>query len=328
MSIATTRAVVLSRLGGPEVLEWREWPLPPVGDGEVEIEVSVAGVNFMDVGTRTMGNLGAPPLVPGVEGAGRVVTAPIGSRFTVGDRVAWYFAPGSYAERLVMPEDSLVPVPEEIDDELAASIMMQGLSAYHFLQAVRPTAAGDVAVIYAAAGGVGLLLTQFLKARGAVVLAVVGSEEKVATCTAAGADHVIVTRGEGLLGQIQSLVGQYRVDVVYGSRSQVEFDTALAVLNRHGVVAYLGRTDEWTGRLTLDELRRSTSVIYPVVMDFVPTASELRARSAELFEMVISGALRPTIGGRYPLAEAARAHRDLASRNTVGKLLLLAGSAG
>lgn len=317
-----TRAVVVEALGGPEVLQLRDHALPQLGPGLIEAEVIMAGVNFMDIGTRTQANLGQPPVVPGVEGVGRVVAVGPGSSFAAGDRVAWYFAPGSYAEHLVLPEDSAVVVPAHIEDGVAAGLLMQGLSAYHFVTKVRPVELGDIALVHSAGGGVGLLLTQLLKAKGATVVAVVSSPAKADRVVTAGADRVVVSGGGEFVGEVRDFAGPGGVSVAYGPRNQADFEGSIELLAPHGVLAYFGPTDVWKCIADLGSLPRSLSLTYPVVHDFVASPTDLRARSAELFEMVGKGQLKIEIGGRYPLADAALAHRDLESRRTIGKLLL------
>lgn len=189
------KTIVMARQGGPDVMELVEQSEPVAGPGEVLVEIAAAGVNFMDTGVRRglawteMPN----PKVLGVEGAGRVLAKGDGvDRIAPGDRVAWVYAPGSYAERAVIPADALVPVPDAIDDRTAAAVMMQGLTASHFATDFYPVRPGDLALVHAAAGGLGLLLTQIIKLRGGDVIGRVSSRDKVAIAKEAGADHVIV----------------------------------------------------------------------------------------------------------------------------------------
>ena len=208
------RAIVMNSAGGCETLEYVERPDPVTGPGQALVEVAVAGVNFLDTGVR-QGTLRADvpnPKILGVEGVGRVVAAGDGVEgMALGQRVAWVYAPGSYAQRIAIPATSLVPVPDAIDDRTAASLMMQGLTASHFATDFYPVQPGEIAFVHAAAGGLGLLLTQIIKLRGGHVIGRVSSEKKIATSEEAGADHVIVdaegrfaeealrlTRGEGV----------------------------------------------------------------------------------------------------------------------------------
>ena len=192
-------AVMVTELGGPDVLRWTDLPMPTPAPGEVLVQVLVAGVNYMDVGVRSVATAGwALPTVLGVEGTGRVVGLGAGVQgFEVGQRVAWVYHRGSYTDYAAVPAAALVAVPDSIDDDTAAGVMMQGLTANHLTTEVHPIRPGDTAVVHAAAGGVGLLLTQTITARGGRVIGMVSREEKVAMAREAGADHVLVRRGEG-----------------------------------------------------------------------------------------------------------------------------------
>ncbi|MGP3929341.1 quinone oxidoreductase family protein [Nonomuraea sp. KM88] len=318
------RAIRVSEYGGPEVMSWTELPDPEPRPGEVLVRLGVAGVNYMDVGVRTGPAPGwTLPAIVGVEGMGYVAALGDGVQgFTAGDRVAWYYHRGSYAERLAIPAESLVRVPENVDDETAAAVMMQGLTANHLTTETYPIRPGDTAVVHAAAGGVGLVLTQLIKARGGSVIGLVSREEKVPVAKEAGADHVIVSSGGGFEERVRDLTGGEGAHVVYDGGGAPTFRSSLAALRRHGVHAFYG---PFMGvpTLTPAELPNSVLLSYPLVRDHVPTPTALLTRTAEVFGFVGDGRLRPVVGGRYALADAARAHADLESRRTVGKLLLL-----
>ncbi|MEO3789536.1 quinone oxidoreductase [Nonomuraea sp. B10E15] len=318
------RAIRVSEYGGPEVMSWAELPDPEPRPGEVLVRLGVAGVNYMDVGVRTGPAPGwTLPAIVGVEGMGYVAALGDGVQgFTAGDRVAWYYHRGSYAERLAIPAESLVRVPENVDDETAAAVMMQGLTANHLTTETYPIRPGDTAVVHAAAGGVGLVLTQLIKARGGSVIGLVSREEKVPVAKEAGADHVIVSSGGGFEERVRDLTGGEGAHVVYDGGGAPTFRSSLAALRRHGVHAFYG---PFMGvpTLTPAELPNSVLLSYPLVRDHVPTPTALLTRTAEVFGFVGDGRLRPVVGGRYALADAARAHADLESRRTVGKLLLL-----
>ncbi len=242
--------------------------------------------------------------------------------FAVGDRVAWFYHVGSYAELLAIPAASLVEVPREVSDETAAAVMMQGLTAHHFITetyAVRP---GDTAVVHAAAGGVGLLLTQMIKARGGRVIGLVSREEKSALAREAGADHVLVSSGGGFEEKVRELTSGEGAHVVYDGGGAATFRSSQLALRPHGVHAYYG---PFMGvpSLTPTDLPQSTFLTYPVVHHHLPTREALVERSGEVFDMVREGRVIPRIGGRYALSDAARAHADLESRRTTGKLLLV-----
>ncbi|MEU8513913.1 quinone oxidoreductase [Kitasatospora sp. NPDC048722] len=317
-------AIVIDTHGGPEVMQWTELPDPTPGPGEALVRLTAAGVNFMDVGVRTTPVPGWPlPTALGAEGAGRVVGLGDGVRdLSVGDRVAWYYHKGSYAELLAIPADALVRIPDGISDETAASVMMQGLTANHFTTESHPIRPGDVAVVHAAAGGVGRLLTQMIKARGGSVVGLVSRQEKVAAAEDAGADHVLVSSGGGFEHRVRELTGGVGADVVYDGGGAPTFRSSQLSLRRHGVHAYYG---PFMGipSLTPMDLPNSILLTYPNVLDHVPDRGTLVRRTGEVFDLVATGGIVPRTGGRYALADAAKAHEDLESRRTTGKLLLL-----
>src|SRR6478736_4177663 len=220
------RAVVMNGAGGRETLEHVERPDPVVGPGEALVEIAFAGVNFMDIGVRQgmAWTEVANPKILGVEGAGRVVELGEGVEdVAVGQRVAWVYAPGSYAQRIAIPATSLVPVPDGIDDRFAASVMMQGLTASHFATDFYPVQRGDVALVHAAAGGVGLLLTQIIKLRGGRVIGRVSRQEKVHAAIEAGADHVIVGTEGDFADEVIRLSGGDGVHVAYDGSGPTTF---------------------------------------------------------------------------------------------------------
>ncbi|MFJ6850602.1 quinone oxidoreductase family protein [Streptomyces sp. NPDC091271] len=317
-------AIRIEEHGGPEVMRWTELPDPVPGTGEVLVRLGAAGVNYMDVGARAEGGPGwAAPAVLGVEGMGYVEALGDGVRdFAVGDRVAWFYHPGSYAELLAVPAYSLVKVVDGIDDETAAAVMMQGLTASHLSTETYPVGPGDVAVVHAAAGGVGRLLTQMIKARGGNVIGLVSREDKAPVAREAGADHVLVHTGGGFESRIRELAGGRGADVVYDGGGADTFRSSQLTLRPHGVHAYYG---PFMGVPTLrpTDLPDSILLTYPVVHHHVATRDALVRRTGEVFDLLMDGRLTPLVTGRYPLADAARAHADLESRRTTGKLLLL-----
>jgi NADPH:quinone reductase len=319
------RAIVVEELGGPEVLRLGERPSPVPGPGEILVDISVAGVNFMDTGVRRTGvSAGGVPFVPGVEGAGRVsALGPEVTGVAVGDRVAWVYAQGSYAEQVVLPAASAVPIPESVTDEVAASVMMQGLTAHHFATEAAPVGPGEVALVHAAAGGLGQLLTQLVKLRGGTVIGLVSREEKVEAARKAGADHVLVSSGDGFVEQVLELTGGEGVHAVYDGGGETTFWASTKVTRRNGTVLHYGVFIGQPLVVNLRQLPNSIKICYPTFFDHIPTREALLAHSADIFRLIETGQLRVTIGGRYPLAEAAQAHRDLESRATTGKLLLL-----
>jgi NADPH2:quinone reductase len=319
------KAVVMKEAGGPEVLALTTVEDPVPGAGEVLVEVAAAGVNFMDVGARR-GMLGAPRLEPnilGVEGSGRVRAVGCGVDLEPGQRVAWVFSPGSYAERIVIPAAALVPVPDGIDDQTAAAIMMQGLTASHFTTDFYPVQPGDVALVHAAAGGLGLLLTQIIKLRGGKVIGRVSHADKVTIARDAGADDVIVDAGGHFADQVLALTNGEGVHVVLDGSGPTTFQGSLDALRRSGTFCWYGPVLGGPGPIDIMSLPRSIKLGYAVFSDHVPTPVRLRERTRHLFDWIVSGELRVRIGGVYKLADAARAHRDLESRLSTGKLLLI-----
>jgi NADPH:quinone reductase len=322
----TMKAIVMNGIGGREMLEHVERPEPAAGAGQVLVEVAFAGVNFMDIGVR-QGVAWAEtpnPKILGVEGVGRVLAVGDGAEeFSPGQRVVWVYAPGSYAQRIAIPTASLVPVPDAIDDRTAASVMMQGLTASHFATDFYPVQPGDVAFVHAAAGGLGLLLTQIIKLRGGRVIGRVSSDEKVAAAKAAGADHVIVDAEGRFAEAALRLTNGEGVHVVYDGSGPKTFQGSLDVLRRSGTFCWYGPVLGGPGPLDVMTLPKSIKIGYAVFLDHIATPELLRARSARLFEWIAEGKLRVRIGGEYPLTEAARAHADMESRKTTGKLLLV-----
>lgn len=316
------KAIVINEAGGPEVLRLRERPAPRPGPGEVLVDVRVAGVNFFDTAIRRQ----ARAEVPGAEGAGVVAETGEGVHgFAPGDRVAWLVIDnlGSYAERIVLPASNVVPVPDAVDDETAAALLVQGLTAHHFATVSHPVRPGDIALVHAAAGGVGMMLTQIIKARGGTVIGLVSRPEKVKFAADAGADHVLVSSGDAFVEPVRELTGGEGVHVVFDGAGATTFAASLQVLRTHGTLVFYGPLIGDVPTIAMNEIPRSTRLTYAVTEDHVRTPEELAARTAELFALVERGELVVRIGGRYPLAEAARAHADIESRTTTGKLLLL-----
>lgn len=312
--------------GDADVLAFVTRPDPEPGPGMVLVQVAVAGVNFMDLGVRQgmSWNAMPNPKILGVEGAGRVLALGDGvDEFEVGQRVAWVYAPGSYAQQIALPAASLVPLPDAIDDRTAAAVMMQGLTASHFATDFHPVRAGDIAFVHAAAGGLGLLLTQIIKLRGGQVIGRVSSADKAAVARAAGADHVIVDSGGHFVEKARRLSGGEGVHVVYDGSGPATFQGSLDVLRRCGTFCWYGPVLGGPGAIDIMRLPRSIKLGYAVFSDHIATPALLRAHAARLFGWIAEGALKVHVGGVYPLADAARAHTDMASRATTGKLLLI-----
>jgi NADPH2:quinone reductase len=320
------KAIIMHRPGDTHELEYTDRPEPVVGPADAVIEIAAAGVNFMDIGVRRglAWTEMSDPKILGVEGAGRVLSVGCDvSDVRPGQRVAWVYAPGSYAQQIAVPAASLVSVPDEIDDRTAASVMMQGLTASHFATDFYPVQPGDIALVHAAAGGVGLLLTQIIKLRGGFVIARVSSEAKAAIARKAGADHVIVDTDGKFAQEVIRLSGGEGVHVVYDGSGTTTFADSLKSLRRSGTFCWYGPVLGGRTSIELMSLPKSIKIGYATFYDHIHTPDLLRARSKQLFDWISAGKLDIRIGGIYPLAEAARAHADMESRATAGKLLLI-----
>jgi NADPH2:quinone reductase len=320
------KSVAMTAIGGTEVLEILDLPAPVPGPGEVLVDIAASGVNFMDIGIRQgMAWLEMPlPRVLGVEGAGRITALGQGvTDFAVGQRVAWVYAPGSYAERIVIPVTSVVPVPDDIDDRTAASLMMQGLTASHFATDFYPVQPGDVALVHAAAGGLGQLLIQIIKLRGGTVIGRVSSQAKVEAAKAAGADHIIIDREGDFASEVLSLTGGEGVHVVYDGSGPATFDGSLASLRRSGTLCWYGPVLGGPDPIDIMSLPRSIKIGYAVFSDHIHTPKLLRARATQLFDWARERKLRVASATDFALSDAAKAHSAMESRSTTGKLLLI-----
>ncbi|SDC15184.1 quinone oxidoreductase family protein [Actinokineospora iranica] len=320
------KAVVVSKAGGPEVLEYTETEIRSPGPGELLVRVAVAGVNYIDTYHRA-GLYPLPlPFGLGLEGAGTVgAVGPEVSGFAVGDRVAWADASGSYAEQVVVKAAAAVPVPSEVTDDIAAALMLQGLTAHYLVASTYPVAEGETVLVHAAAGGVGLLLVQLAKARGARVIGTVSTADKERLARAAGADEVIRYTSEDFVSRTRSLTGGEGVAAVYDGVGKSTFAGSLSVLRRRGMLVLFGAASGAVEPVDPQRLNAAGSVFLtrPKLGDYTATVEELRWRAGELFGAVASGALDVRIGGRYSLSEARQAHEDLEGRRTAGKLLLI-----
>jgi NADPH:quinone reductase len=308
------RAVVVTRSGGAEVLELRAVPAPVPGPEDVLVRVAVAGVNFRDVYERR-GEYGPPPpLIAGIEGAGRVVSVGEAVRdLASGDRVAWNNAQGSYAEQVVLPAVRAVPVPEGMGEELACAALLQGMTAHYLTHSTYPVQEGDEVLVHAGAGGAGRLVVQLAKLRGGRVTATTSGGEKAELARSAGADEAI--------GYDE--VPEERFAVVYDGVGRATFERSLAALRPRGMLVLYGAA---SGPVPpFDPMRlnaRSTFLTRPTLVHYVATREDLLRRSGDVYRWVGEGKLNVRIGSRYALEDAARAHEDLESRRTTGKLLL------
>jgi NADPH:quinone reductase len=320
------RVVVAERQGGPEVLSVAERAAPEPGPGEVLVEVAAAGVNFMDIYTREGigGYRREPPFGLGGEGAGTVTAVGEGvTGLSVGDQVAWASVAGSYAEQVVLPANRAIPVPSGVSLRVAAAVILQGLTAHYLVTSTYPVRNGDVAVVHAAAGGVGLLLTQLVKRRGGIVVATTSGGPKEELARSAGADYV--TGYGDFRAVVAEATGGVGAHVAYDGVGKDTFDDSLAALRPRGMMVLYGAASGQVPPFDLQRLNSGGSlfVTRPTLGHYVATVEELRWRAGELFDLVASGELDVRIGGTYPLADAARAQEDLAARRTTGKLLLI-----
>jgi NADPH2:quinone reductase len=318
------RAIVITRAGGSDVLEARDEPDPQPGAGQVLVELEAAGVNFRDIYERegVGGYTNEPPFVAGAEGAGTVVGVGEGvTELSQGDRVAWSNAQGSYAERVVVDVKGAVPVPAGVSTEVAAAALLQGMTAHYLAVDTYPVQSGDPVLVHAAAGGVGLLLTQIVKLRGGRVIATTSSSEKAELAKGAGADHVIGY--DGFAEQARELCGG-GMAAVYDGVGQATFDESLAALRPRGYMVLYGAASGPVPPVDPQRLNAAGSLFLtrPSLPHYVATRHELLHRAREVFGWIADGRLDVRIGARYPLDQARQAQEDLAGRKTTGKLLL------
>jgi NADPH:quinone reductase len=320
------RTVIAERLGGPEVLKLTERDTPEPGPGQLLVDVAAAGVNFADIYRRegSPPYAGDAPYFPGMEGSGTVAAVGAGVEEPgVGTRVAWTGTEGSYAEQAVIPADRAVPVPDGVDLELAAAVMLQGMTAHYLVTDAYPVAEGDLVVVHAAAGGVGLLLTQMAKMRGGVVIGTSSTPQKAELARAAGADHLAGYDDFGAL--VREVTGGAGAAAVYDGIGQATFDASLGALRPRGYMVLYGAASGPVPPFNLLRLAAGGSLFItrPTLGSYIATREELLSRSGDLFRWIRQGRLDVRIGGRYPLDQAARAQEDLAARRTTGKLILL-----
>jgi NADPH:quinone reductase len=320
------RAIRIESNGGPDVLEVQEIDEPTPGPGEVVVEVAAAGVNFIDTYQRSGQYPLELPAGLGLEGAGTVTAVGDGvSGRQVGDRVAWASSRGSYAEKVAVEAERSVPVPEEVPLEIAAALMLQGMTAHFLTQSTYKLGRDDTILVFAAAGGVGRLLVQLAKRRGARVLACTSTEAKAEEVRALGADEIVFYRDVDVPETVRELTGGVGVDVVYDSVGQATFESSLSSLKTRGLMVLFGASSGPVPPVDLQVLNQHGSlyVTRPSLFHYVATPDELGWRAGALFDLVKADQLDVKIHDRYPLADAGRAHTDLESGTTSGKLLLI-----
>lgn len=308
-------AVVFERNGGPEVLAYEEVRDPVPGENQVLVRVEAAGINYRDIYERNGHGYGSkPPAVIGVEGAGTVVDT--------GERVAWIGVPGSYAELVAADRDSLVPVPDAVPAEVAAAALLQGMTAHYLAFDSYPIQAGDWVIVHAAAGGVGLLLTQLAKLCGGRVLATTSTDEKAALARGAGADEAVGY--DGFADRARALTGGEGVAAVYDGVGKTTFLEGLGALHPTGRMILYGGASGQPDPLDVTLLRGSSLYVQrPMLGAYTRTPELLRERASAVLGLIADGKLDVRIGHRYPLSEARQAHEDLEARRTTGKLLLI-----
>lgn len=319
------KAVQITKVGGPEVLTYTEVPDPVPGDGEALVEIKAAGVNYTDVYTRSGANLPPLPTIPGQEAAGIVVQVGAGvTEVAVGDLVAYTGVGASYAEKVVAPSWRLVKLPQGLDAEAGAAAMLQGMTAHYLCKATYPLRAGETCLVHAAAGGVGLLLTQMAKALGAQVIGTVSTEAKARLAREAGADHVINYAESNFQEEVERIVGRNSVQVVYDAVGATTFDQSIGCLAPRGYMVLYGQASGPVPPMPMTVLSgKSIFLSRPSLGAYTATREALLERAGDVLESVRSGRLKLHIHDRFPLKDASEAHRQLEGRLTTGKLVLL-----
>jgi len=318
-------AIRVHETGGPEVLKWEEVEVGEPGPGQIRLRQEAAGLNFIDVYHRTGLYPQPMPFTPGVEGAGVVeAVGPDVTSVKVGDRVAYGGPVGGYAEVRLIPADRVVALPDAVSFEQAAGMMLRGMTAHMLLRRVHEVKAGETILVHAAAGGVGLMLCQWAKALGASVIGTVGSGEKAELARAHGCDHPIVYTREDFVAEVARITGGAKVPVVYDGVGRDTFMKSLDCLARRGTMASFGNSSGAVDPFQPGILAQKGSLFLtrPTLYDYTFDRADLEVAAAELFDIVGSGKVRIKIGQRFPLADAAEAHRALEARKTTGSTVL------
>lgn len=319
------KAILVAEHGGPEVLQYTDVEAPAPSKEQLLIDVSFAGINFIDTYFRSGTYPADLPYIPGSEGCGRVAHDPQG-RIAEGTVVAWHDAPGSYAEQVVVDRNRVVSVPEGVDERAAASMLLQGMTAHYLTESVHPVTHDTSLVVTAGAGGVGLMLTQMAAAKGARIYSLVSTEDKAALAREAGATEAFIYGDDAaeVAERIREANGGAGVDVVYDGVGRDTFDLALSVCRPRGLVCSFGSASGDVTGVELQQLNRAGSlfVTRPKLNDYVASDDEFRLRAQAVARAVEDGTLRVDVSRVYPLADAAQAHADLQSRATTGSVVL------
>jgi len=321
-----SKAIVITAHGGPEALEFKDWPVGDPGPGQLRIRQHAIGVNFVDVYQRTGLYPTKPPLVAGNEGAGEVTGIGEGvTGFKPGDRIVYQGSPGAYAEERLLLAEKAVPLPDGISYEDAAAIMLKGTTAYYLLHRTWALKAGETILFHAAAGGVGLIACNWAKALGATVIGTAGSTKKLELARANGCDHVINYRTENFATRVKEITDGKGVDVVYDGNGKDTFEASLDCLRPLGLMVSFGNA---SGPVSIPDLgilarKGSLFVTRPTGAHYFARREDLLTAADSLFAAVASGAVKPIIGQTYPLKDAAEAHRALEARKTSGSTILI-----
>ena len=322
-----THAIVVHAYGGPEVLKWEEVEVGAPGPGEVRLKQTAVGLNYIDVYVRTgFYPQASLPFIPGMEGAGIVTAMGSGvSEFAVGDRVAYAGPIGAYAQERLIAADRVVKIPPGIDPSEAAAIMLQGMTAEYLLRRTYRVGPETTLLFHAAAGGVGLIACQWASSLGATVIGTVGSAEKAKLALEHGCTHVINYREEDFVARVKELTKGKGVDVVYDSIGKDTFPGSLDCLRPLGLWVSFGQASGPVPefKITLLSQKGSLFATRPSFANYTATREELIASANDLFDVVKSGKVKIAVHQTYPLAEAARAHRELEARSTTGSTLLI-----
>jgi len=318
------KAIVVHETGGPEKMLLEEVQEPSPASGEILVEVQAAGLNFIDTYHRSGLYSLECPFTPGLEGAGTVIELGEGvSDFAIGQRVGWVGVIGSYAERHVIPAEKAIPVPDGLETDVVAAVLLQGITAHYLATDTYKIKAGENCLIHAGSGGVGLLLTQIAKLKGARVITTVGSREKAELSRAAGADDVILYRDNNFKAVVEDLLGANALHVVYDGVGAATFDDSLDLLRPRGMMVTFGNASGPVPEISPLILAEKGSIFLtrPTMAHYIQSREELLARTNDLFNWITNGDLNVRIGAEFSLDQAADAHRALETRQTSGKVI-------
>ena len=319
------KAIQISEVGGPEVMKYQDLPDPVAGDGDTVLDIQAVGVNYTDIYNREGANPGPLPRVIGVEGAGVVRSVGAGvTQFKPGDMVAYCSVAGSYAQQAVVPASRLIKMPDGSDARSGAAAMLQGMTAHYLCHSTYAVKSGDRVLIHAGAGGVGLLLIQMVKKLGGYIFSTVSTEAKAELARGAGADQVIIYTQQDFAEEVKKATNGEGVQVVYDAVGKTTFDQSIACLTRRGHMVLYGQASGPVPSVDVRVLGNgSLYLTRPGLGDYTVTREELEQRAGDVLGWVMSGELKLRVEHVLPLSDAAEAHRQLASRATTGKILLI-----